>query len=66
MVLEVSLILISVVGGLVALAIYSCTAGVLTIDSSNPEKDVYRFDVYDLDKLSKKKYVLLKVKRSQK
>jgi hypothetical protein len=35
--------------------------GVLLIDSSNPEKDVYRFDVGNMDDLSKKKRVILKV-----
>ena len=39
-----------------------CTArGTLRIDHSNPEKDVYRFEIDDLDKLSKKKYVELKI-----
>ena len=33
----------------------------LQIDHSNPEKDVYRFEIDDLDKLSKKKYVELKI-----
>lgn len=37
------------------------TAGVLKIDHSNPEKDVYRFDIYDLNALSRKKRILLKV-----
>lgn len=35
--------------------------GTLRIDHSNPEKDVYRFEIDDLDKLSKKKYVELKI-----
>lgn len=37
--------------------------GTLKIDNSNPEKDVYRFVVDDLDNLSKKKYVELKIER---
>lgn len=37
------------------------SCGTLRIDHSNPEKDVYRFDVDDLDKLSKKKRIILKV-----
>lgn len=35
--------------------------GTLRIDRSNPEKDVYRFDVYDLESLSKKKYIIIRV-----
>lgn len=35
--------------------------GTLKIDHSNPEKDIYRFDVDDLDGLSKKKHITLKV-----
>lgn len=37
------------------------SCGTLRIDHSNPEKDVYRFDVDDLDNLSKKKRITLKV-----
>ena len=36
-------------------------SGTLRIDHSNPEKDVYRIDIYDLDELSKKKEIVLKV-----
>lgn len=37
--------------------------GTLQIDHSNPEKDVYRFNMSEkyLDKLSKKKYIELKI-----
>ena len=64
MVFEISLILISLIGAVIACAICASTTGVLKIDSSNPEKDIYRFEVYNLDALSKKKYILMKVKRS--
>ena len=37
------------------------TVGTLRIDHSNPEKDVYRIEIDDLDGLSKKKHVILKV-----
>lgn len=37
------------------------SAGTLRIDHSNPEKDVYRFELDDLDKLSKRRRVVLKV-----
>lgn len=40
------------------------TSGTLKIDSSNPEKDVYRFEIDDLDKLSKKSRIVLKVDRN--
>ena len=36
-------------------------AGVLKIDRSNPEKDVYRFEIDDLDSLHKKKRIALKI-----
>lgn len=35
--------------------------GILRIDHSNPEKDVYRFEIDDIDKLSTKNIVVLKV-----
>lgn len=37
------------------------SSGTLRIDHTNPEKDVYRIEVDDLDKLSKKKRIILKV-----
>lgn len=36
-------------------------AGTLRIDHSNPEKDVYRFEIDRFDKLSKKHRIVLKV-----
>lgn len=36
-------------------------AGTLRIDHSNPEKDVYRIEIDDLDGLIKKKNIILKV-----
>lgn len=39
----------------------SSSFGVLKIDHSNPEKDVYRIVLGDLDNLKKKKYVELKI-----
>ncbi len=35
--------------------------GVLRIDHSDPDKDVYRLDIDKIDDISKKKRVLLKV-----
>lgn len=37
------------------------TFGTLRVDHSNPEKDIYRFDIDNLDDLSKKKKIILKV-----
>ena len=37
------------------------TCGTLRIDHSNPEKDVYRFDISDLTALTKKKRIILSV-----
>lgn len=36
-------------------------SGTLRVDHSNPEKDVYRLEVDDLDKLDKKKRLNLKI-----
>lgn len=35
--------------------------GVLKVDHSNPEKDVYRFEIDHIESLNKKKRVVLKV-----
>jgi hypothetical protein len=51
----------------VVTTIYDCFRygwGTLNIDHSNPEKDVYRIDIEDLDKLNKKKRIILKVKHN--
>jgi hypothetical protein len=37
------------------------SAGTLRIDHSNPEKDVYRFEIDKLDSLSKRHRVILKI-----
>lgn len=39
----------------------SMAHGTLRIDHSDPEKDVYRLEIGDLDKLNKKRYVELKI-----
>lgn len=36
-------------------------SGTLRIDHSNPDKDVYRIEFGELDKLAKKKRVILKI-----
>ena len=35
--------------------------GTLRIDHSNPEKDIYRFEIDNLDKLNRRSYVELKI-----
>lgn len=37
--------------------------GTLIIDKNNPEKDVYKFEVGDLDALDQKKHLTLKVEK---
>ena len=38
--------------------------GVLRIDQSNPEKDIYRLEIDNLDILPKKKKIVLKVSKN--
>lgn len=38
--------------------------GILRIDQSNPEKDIYRFEVDDLDTLPRKKTIVLRVEKT--
>lgn len=48
--------------GLMLLYIVLKTAtGTLRIDHTNPAKDVYRFEIDDLDRIKSKKRVVLKV-----
>lgn len=57
-------ILIYIAGVLTGIIIYAivyskfAVAGTLKIDHSNPEKDIYLFDIQDLDKLSRKRALL--------
>ena len=37
--------------------------GVLKINETNPEKDIYRLEIEDLDSLRKKKQIVLKIKK---
>ena len=53
-----------VAGGSIAnviFGVYYKPEGTLRIDHSNLEKDIYRIDIEDLDKLSKKKVVMLTI-----
>ena len=59
--------LLGIIVGSVVVSIWYCihtSFGTLKIDRSNPEKDVYRLAIDDLDKLSKKRYVRLKVDKN--
>lgn len=58
--LTVSFVLGLLVGSLI-ISIKHLSKGTLRIDHSNPEKDVYRFEIDNLDGLSKKKRIVLKV-----
>ncbi len=55
--------ILGIVFGIVIVCIWFLTrvVGKLKIDHSNPEKDLYRFEIDDLDKLSKRKMVILKI-----
>ena len=52
-----------IVGSLIVLIFYHriAASGELLIDHTDPEKDIYRINVNNLDDLSKKKRVILKV-----
>ena len=55
---------IGAIGGSVLTSIIfrlKSATGTLLIDHSNAEKDVYRFDIDNLDNLSKKKHIILRV-----
>lgn len=53
--------IISLAAGLTCLFLRLRNDGVLRIDQSNPGKDVYRFDINNLDGLSKKKILVIRV-----
>lgn len=52
-----------VLGIVIGLTIFFCRKPtvILRIDHKNPEKDIYRLEFDDLDKLDKKKRVVLKI-----
>lgn len=51
----------AIVSAIVLSLRYVKTHGTLKIDNSNPEKDIYRIEIDDLDKLSSKKRIVLNV-----
>lgn len=48
-----------VIAGAIASRLF--TYGTIKIDKSNPEKDLYQLEIKELDKLSKKKRIVLRV-----
>lgn len=63
--MEVVAIIIGIVVGLVTSFIFTrilgTTHGVLKIDHSNPDKELYRFEIDDLSSLSKKTRIILNI-----
>lgn len=57
-----------IIGGLIVLIFHHriTASGELLIDHTDPEKDIYRINVNDLDDLSNKKRVILKVNNNAK
>lgn len=51
------------IGSIITIIVYHVrgSSGTLRIDHANPEKDIYRIEIDDLDNLSKKARVILKV-----
>ena len=62
------LVLGLIIGGVLVRIIHirNTAVGVLLIDHSDPERDIYQINIENLDILSKKKQVLLKVNNTAK
>lgn len=56
-------LLVGVIIGVIATVwhYFGRSDGVLKIDHSNPEKDIYRIELDDLDSISKRKRIVLKI-----
>lgn len=52
------------VGSIITSLVYFLrrASGILRIDHSDPDKDFYRFEIDDLDNLSKYKSIILKIR----
>lgn len=64
--LDVALLISGIVIGINSCRLYfqlRSTYGELRINETNPEKDIYRLEIDDLDSLLKKKQVLLKIRK---
>lgn len=57
-----------IIGGVIVRIIHirNTAVGVLLIDHSDPERDIYQINIENLDILSKKKQVVLKVNNTAK
>ena len=49
----------------VVISYFKKASGVLKIDHSNPEKDLYQFCIDDLDILDKKKSIIIKIEHTR-
>lgn len=58
-------VLIGVIIGLIIEALKT-SVGILIIDETDPNTDVYRIEIEDLDKLANNKRVILKISNSHK
>lgn len=61
--MEIGSIIVGFIAGII-FTLICCRkkpAGTLRIDRSNPNKDIYRFDVGDLDKLVAKRRIVLDI-----
>ena len=62
--MEIVWVIIGMAAGILLSRILDRTrtsSGVLRIDRTNPAKDIYRFDIDDLDALDKKKRIILTI-----
>ena len=57
--MELYIAIAFIVGLIIGILIPSKKVGVLRIDHSDPGKDIYRFDIADLDGLSKRNRITL-------
>ena len=57
-----------IIGGVIVRFMYirNTAVGVLLIDHSDPERDIYQINIENLDILSKKKQIVLKVNNTAK
>ena len=61
--MEIAFIIGAIIGAIIYAVMQKIFVahGILRIDHSDPEKDLYRFEIENLDKLNKRSYVELKI-----
>ena len=61
--MEIAFIIGAIIGAIIYAVMQKIFVahGTLRIDHSDPEKDLYRFEIENLDKLNKRSYVELKI-----